>query len=118
MTYPLEANHWLRMTESNFGLLHCSEFQNTLFAAQHLRGSASAWWAMHTTTIQDNHQVSWNEFCIVFHEHYILAGIMRRNLWEFLDLHQGIDTMFEYIRKFNNLAKYGTHHVDTDDKKA
>jgi hypothetical protein len=23
---PLEANHWLRMTEAKFGLLHCYEF--------------------------------------------------------------------------------------------
>jgi hypothetical protein len=25
-TDPLEANHWLRVTESKFGLVHCSEF--------------------------------------------------------------------------------------------
>jgi hypothetical protein len=26
--------------------------------------------------------------------------------------------VYEYIKKFNYLAQYGTHHVDTDDKKA
>jgi hypothetical protein len=26
--------------------------------------------------------------------------------------------VYEYIRKFNYLAQYGTHHVDTDEKKA
>jgi hypothetical protein len=50
-TYPLEANHWLRVTEAKFGLLHCSEFQKTLFAAEQLRSSTSAWWATSTTTI-------------------------------------------------------------------
>jgi hypothetical protein len=25
--------------------------------------------------------------------------------------------VYEYIEKFNYLAQYGTHHVDTDDKK-
>jgi hypothetical protein len=25
-TDPLETNHWLHVTESKFGLLHCSEF--------------------------------------------------------------------------------------------
>jgi hypothetical protein len=39
-TDPLEANHWLHVTESKFKLLHCSEFQKTLFAAQQLCGSA------------------------------------------------------------------------------
>jgi hypothetical protein len=26
--------------------------------------------------------------------------------------------VYEYIRKFNYLAQYGAHHVDTDEKKA
>jgi hypothetical protein len=26
--------------------------------------------------------------------------------------------VYEYVRKFNYLAQYGTHHVDTDEKKA
>jgi hypothetical protein len=41
----LTANHWLHVIESKFGLLHCSEFQKTLYAAQQLRGSTSTWWA-------------------------------------------------------------------------
>jgi hypothetical protein len=83
---PLEANHWLRMIESKLRLLHCSEFQKTLFVTQQLHGSASVWWATYTTTIQDNHQVLWNEFCTAFHERHISAGIMHCNLREFLDL--------------------------------
>jgi hypothetical protein len=47
----LEANHWFHVIESKFRLLHYSNFQKTLFAAQQLRGSASAWWAMYTATI-------------------------------------------------------------------
>jgi hypothetical protein len=58
MTDPLEVNHWLHVMESMFGLLRYSEFQKTLFAAQQLCGSASAWCATYTATIQDNHQVS------------------------------------------------------------
>jgi hypothetical protein len=51
MTDPLEANHWLRVTESKFGMLHCSELQKTLIAAQQLRGPATAWWAMYSATL-------------------------------------------------------------------
>jgi hypothetical protein len=43
---------------------------------------------------------------------------MRHKLAEFLDLHQGNCSVFEYIREFNNLAQYRSHHVDTDAKKA
>jgi hypothetical protein len=33
---PLEADHWLRVMESKFGILRCSEVQKTPFAAQQL----------------------------------------------------------------------------------
>jgi hypothetical protein len=88
-----------------------------LFIAQQLRGSASAWWATYTATLQDNHQVLLNEFCKTFHECHISAGIMRRKLREFLHLQQGTDSANEYIRKFNYLQQYGGYHVDTDEKK-
>jgi hypothetical protein len=41
-TGPLEVDSWLRITESKFGLLHCTEYQKTLYAAQQLRGAARA----------------------------------------------------------------------------
>jgi hypothetical protein len=31
-TDPLEADSWLRTTESKFWLLHCTEYQNTMYA--------------------------------------------------------------------------------------
>jgi hypothetical protein len=31
---PLEADNWLHTTESKFGLVHCTEYQKTLYAAQ------------------------------------------------------------------------------------
>jgi hypothetical protein len=73
---------------------------------------------MYTAAIQDNHQVSWNEFYTIFYGHHLLAGAMCHNLREVLDLQQGTDSVYEYIEKFNYLAQYGTHHVDTDEKKA
>jgi hypothetical protein len=39
---PLEADNCLRITESKFGLLYCTEFQMTLYVGQQLRGPASA----------------------------------------------------------------------------
>jgi hypothetical protein len=31
---PLEADKWLRIIESKFGFLYCTEIQNTLFVVQ------------------------------------------------------------------------------------
>jgi hypothetical protein len=47
---PLEADHWLWVMESMFGLLRCTEVQRTLFAVQQLCGDASAWWASSSLT--------------------------------------------------------------------
>jgi hypothetical protein len=54
---PLEADHWLRVIESKFGLLHCTEVQKTLFTAQQLCGDASAWWANYVATHPADYQV-------------------------------------------------------------
>jgi hypothetical protein len=55
---PLEADHWLQVMESKFGLLRCTEVQKTLFVAQQLRGDVSVWWANYTTTRPVDYHVS------------------------------------------------------------
>jgi hypothetical protein len=57
------------------------------------------------------------EFHAAFRGHHLSVGTVRRKLAEFLDLHQGNRSVYEYIQEFNNLAQYESHHVDTDAKK-
>jgi hypothetical protein len=83
---PLEADHWLWMMESKFGLLRYTKVQKTLFAAQQRRCDASTWLANYTTTRPMDYQVSWAEFRDAFHAHYIPTGVMRKKHQEFLDL--------------------------------
>jgi hypothetical protein len=101
---PLEAYDWLRTTESKFSLLHCTEYQKTLYAVQQLRGPAEAWWASYTATLAADHHVPCDEFRTAFRGRHLSAGTMRRRLAEFLDLHQGNCSVYEYIQEFNNLA--------------
>jgi hypothetical protein len=54
---PLEANDWLCTTESKFSLLHCTEYQKTLYAAQQLRSLAGVWWASYTAALPADHHV-------------------------------------------------------------
>src|SRR6266542_2004283 len=42
---PLEADSWIRLMESKFELITCTEAQKILFAAHQLRGAAASWWA-------------------------------------------------------------------------
>jgi hypothetical protein len=83
---PLEADHWLWVTESKFGLLHCTELQKTLFVVQQLCGDASAWWANYTATRPVDYRVPWVEFHSAFRTHYIPIGVMRKKRQEFMSL--------------------------------
>jgi hypothetical protein len=117
-TDPLEADSWLSTTESKLGLLHCTEYQKTMYVAQQLRGAAGAWWTSYIITLPEDHHVPWGEFCTAFRAHHLSVGLLRNKLKEFLDLEQGNHSVFDYMRQFNTLAQYGTYHVDTDEKKA
>jgi hypothetical protein len=114
---PLEADHWLRMIESKFGLLRCTEVQKTLFTAQQLHGDASTRWANYTTTHPADYQVLWTEFRNAFRTHYIPAGLMRKKRQKFMDLNQGGRSVHDYSKLFNHLAQYVPDRVDTDEKK-
>jgi hypothetical protein len=117
-TDPLEADIWLLTIESKFGLLHCTEYQKSLYAAQQLRGAAGAWWASYIATLPEDHHVPWGEFHTAFRAHHLSVGLLRSKLKEFLDLEQGNHSVFDYTRQFNTLAQYDTYHIDTDEKKA
>jgi hypothetical protein len=82
----LEVDSWLRTMESKFRLLHCTEYQKTLYVAQQLRGLAGAWWASYMTALPADHLVPWGEFRTAFHAHHLSTGLLRTKLNEFLDL--------------------------------
>jgi hypothetical protein len=117
-TDPLEADSWLCTTESKFGLLHCTEYQKTLYVAQQLRGSARAWWNSYIAALPTNHHVPWGEFCTAFCAHHLSASLLRTKLKEFLNLEQGNHSVFDYMSQFDTFAQYGPYHIDTDEKKA
>jgi hypothetical protein len=101
-----------------FGLLHCIEYQKTLYAMQQLRGTARACWASYIATLPDDHHVPWGELRTAFRAQHLSTGLLHSMLKEFLDLEQGNPSIFNYMRQFNTLAQYGTYHIDTDEKKA
>jgi hypothetical protein len=63
------------------------------------------------------HQVTWDEFKLVFREHYILEGVLHMKQEEFMKLKQGGDTVMQYLNKFNHLSQYAFDQVNTDLKK-
>jgi hypothetical protein len=114
---PLEADEWIRVIEQKFGLLRCTETQKPLFAAQQLRGPASTWWGNYVAIQPAGHQITWDEFKLVFWEHYILEGVLHMKHEEFMKLKQAGDTVTQYLNKFNHLSQYAIDQVNTDLKK-
>jgi hypothetical protein len=114
---PLEANEWVRVMEHKFGLIRCTETQKPLFAAQQLRGPVSTWWANFVAIQLARHHITWEEFKIAFHEHYVPEGVIHMKQEEFIRLKQGGDTVMQYLNKFNNLSQYAIDQVNTDLKK-
>ena len=114
---PLEADSWIRLMESKFELITCTEEQKALFAAHQLRGPAASWWATHLAMQPAGHRVLWTEFSEAFKAHHIPSSVMKIKLREFLALKQGSKMVHEYVQAFNHLSRYAPNHVDTDDKK-
>jgi hypothetical protein len=114
---PLEADEWIRVMELKFGLVRCTETQKSLFAAQQLRGPASTWWANFVAVQPARHQVTWDEFKLAFHEHYVPEGVLHMKQEKFIRLKQGGDTVMQYLNKFNHLSQYAIDQVNTDLKK-
>jgi hypothetical protein len=56
------------------------------------------------TTLPDGYKVSWAEFHEAFRGHHIPDGLMDRKQQGFLDLKQGLCTMYEYCKRFIYLA--------------
>jgi hypothetical protein len=54
----LDADDWLRTTESKFKVLQCTEYQKTLYTAQQLRGPARVWWASYLASLLVDHHVA------------------------------------------------------------
>jgi hypothetical protein len=114
---PLDVIEWLQVIEQKFGLIQCIEVQKSLFAAQQLRGAASTWWSNFVAIQPLDHQVTWVEFKEAFCTHHVPDGVLQMKLEEFMRLRQGVNTVLQYIGKFNHLSQYAIEHVNTDTKK-
>jgi hypothetical protein len=116
---PLDADAWLRTSESKFALLSapCSEANKALFAAQQLRGIACIWWDHYYAMQPEGHVVTWEEFRTTFRAHHIPEGLIERKLNEFSALTQGTHIVIQYAQAFNHLCQYAGYHANTDAKK-
>src|SRR5207237_1053096 len=108
---PLEADSWLRLMESKFELIACTEEQKTIFAAHQLRGPAASWWETFLAMQPAGHRGPWTEFRAVFKAHHILSSVIKIKLREFMTLKKGNKSVREYVYKFNEIIRYASNLV-------
>ncbi|WVZ80721.1 hypothetical protein U9M48_028178 [Paspalum notatum var. saurae] len=116
---PLDADDWLRIIESKFGLSpHLSEQQKARFAAQCLHGPSGAWCASFLAMQPAGHQVTWDEFRAAFRAHYLPPSLIELKQREFHALRQGDMSVLEYVQAFIRLSQYSPEDVNTDPRRA
>ena len=89
--------------------------QKQELASQQFGGAALLWWESLRATF-DVADMTWEEFKIFFEENFIPRAVKSQLAREFQDLTQGIMTVWEYVKKFNELSEYASHLIDTEEK--
>jgi hypothetical protein len=75
------------------------------------------WWDNVKLIWPTEEEITWEKFKDQFRKYHIPAGILKVKQRGFLALTQGNSTMTEYLNKFNHLARYSAHDVDTEERK-
>ena len=114
---PIEAQTWVNEIEKAFVVARVDEGQKTSFATYMLKGEANFWWEANKTRAGEG-VVTWARFKTLFFENYLSASMQARMEVKFLELKQDNMTVAEYAAKFNELARFAPHQVDTEARKA
>ena len=100
-----------------FDVARVTDEQKTSFATFMLKGEASYWWKANKGRVSEG-IVTWDRFKELFFENYFPESMNNKMEIKFLELKQGNMSVAEYAAKFNKLARFATHQVDTEARKA
>ena len=96
--------------------MQLTEVQKQELASQQFGGAALVWWESLRATF-DVAEMTWEEFKTFFEDNFIPRAVKSQLAREFQDLTQGTMTVWEYVKKFNELSQYAPHMIDTEEKK-
>ena len=103
--------------EKVFDVARVADEQKTSFATFMLKGEASYWWKANKGRAGEG-IVTWEKFKELFFENYFSESVKNRMEIKFLELKQGNMSVAEYAANFNELARFATHQIDTEARKA
>lgn len=116
-TDPIEAQTWVKEMEKAFIIARVTEEQKTAFATYLMKGEANYWWETNQARA-GTEVVLWTRFKELFFENYFSPSMQSRMEVKFLELKQKNMSVSEYAAKFNELARFAPHQVDTEARKA
>ena len=117
---PIEIETWIMQMEKIFDVVGCIEVQKFSFASFILKGEAEHWWrsTKKTLPLEEDEILTWIIFLDAFYEKYFPESVQDEKEVEFMELIQGNKTVLQYEAKFTKLARFASHVVSNDVRKA
>jgi hypothetical protein len=113
----MEAEDWLKGVKKKLVIAQCMNHEKVHFVAHQLYGTSANWWETYINTHANINTITWKEFKVGFHTHYVLHGTMKLKKKEFKNVKQGSITVNEYLNSFIQLSRYALDDINTDEKK-
>ena len=93
--------------------MQLSEREKVCCAVYMLKRDARIWWDVIRQT-RDTTQMTWTEFQAIFNEKYYNTAVLATKVNEFSKLQQGNLSVAEYVRKFDQLARFASDMFSND----
>ncbi|CAL9004185.1 unnamed protein product, partial [Prunus brigantina] len=110
------AEEWIEM-ERIMDVMNVPQERRVVLATFFLSRNARYWWESVRRQYQDPSAITWQVFRNAFVEQFYPLAYQNMKMEEFLQLEQGIMTVLEYEKKFNELSKYCASLVADERKK-
>jgi hypothetical protein len=114
---PLNADDWLRVTETKLDLTVYTGEECVATAAHQLDGSAKSWWDNYATSHLNPIFVTWLEFCKAFCKQYLPSELMVQTNQESCTMTQGAMRVEEYERHFMKMRRYAPEDTNLEQQK-
>ena len=108
------ADHWFHQVEKILEAMEItSDATKIKLSVFQLEGESQIWWDW-VKASKDLKVMTWEEFRELFMSKFFPAFARHAKAREFLELKQGTMTVFEYVAKFTELARFTDDYVATD----
>ncbi|XP_058202625.1 uncharacterized protein LOC131317061 [Rhododendron vialii] len=115
---PTAAEAWLEEIKKILETLDIQKANNRIVLATYqMQGEAQHWWNLMKNT-HDVGTMTWERFEKIFLDKYFPTPVKQTLALEFMNLEQGTMTVTQYAARFEELSRYGTTIIPTDDDKA